>query len=116
MPAKANAKSAKGVSQMMASPRAPTGPGTPPHPAYPVLEQTPALICTIVNIALLPGIGTLIAGAMGGKSFYLRGILQLLLTPVIIGYVWSLMSAIRIMGNANWARRQMKAGRPVAVA
>ena len=116
---RANASAMAAQAKAIATPRATPLPApipAPPHPGYPVLEQTPAILCVIVNVAVLPGIGTLIAGSMGGKSFIVRGVLQLLLTPLLIGYVWSVMSAIRIMGNANWARRRQRAGRPVPVA
>jgi hypothetical protein len=75
-----------------------------PYPDYPVIEQTPAILCLIVNILLLPGIGTIIAGAMGGRPMILKGILQLVLTIVIVGWVWSIISAVKIFKNANAAK------------
>ena len=59
--------------------------------AKPQVNHSTALALLIVNI-FLPGVGTIIAGvvdAMGCNSgAVVKGILQMLLAPIIIGWVW----------------------------
>ncbi|MFA5945017.1 MAG: hypothetical protein WC876_11205 [Candidatus Thermoplasmatota archaeon] len=76
----------------------------PQYPDYPVIEQTPAILCLIVNVILLPGVGTIIAGYVGKRSLLVKGILQLVLTIVLVGWIWAIVSAVKIMKNSVPAR------------
>ena len=57
-----------------------------------------AMICLILNI-FVPGTGTILNACLGVKvgPGLLYGILQLLTTPIIIGWVWSIIYGIKIV-------------------
>ena len=58
----------------------------------PQVKEPWHLVLFIVNI-ILPGIGTLIGACMGDAkgTAYLVGFLQLLLSPIVIGWLWSIL-------------------------
>ncbi|CAD5215437.1 unnamed protein product [Bursaphelenchus xylophilus] len=76
--------------------------------AVPCLPYPLAIVCCVLNV-ILPGFGTIISGCMvcccGSfecpnprcivfcSNFYC-GLLQLLLSPLIIGYIWSIIWGI----------------------
>lgn len=85
--------------------------GTPPYPQSPVLDKNSALLCLIINI-LLPGIGTIAGGVMGEMKLIGRGIAQLLLTIIIVGWIWAIVTGIQMVTNATWRENQANATRP----
>ena len=65
------------------------------------LDHTLALVCCILNcIPFTSGIGTMIS-ACAGKDFnceaLLFGILQLLLTFLLVGWIWSIFHGIWLL-------------------
>ena len=80
-----------------------------PYPQMPVLDIGIAAAVMVVNL-LLPGIGTLIAGIVGKRKLIGRGIAQLLLAIIIVGYVWSIVSGVQALVNANWGKEQARHG------
>lgn len=84
-------------------------PGVPmgePYPQSPVIDKTSALVCLLINV-LLPGVGTIAAGVMGQKPLIGRGIAQLLLSIVIVGWVWAIVTGIQLLHNAVWRERNV---------
>lgn len=73
----------------------------PPYPNTPVVDMGIAVLTLVVNL-FLPGIGTIIAGAVGGKPTIGRGIAQLLLSLIFVGWVWALVTSIQVLMNASW--------------
>ena len=57
-----------------------------------------ATVCLILNI-FLPGFGTMLNACMGVHVMagLLYGICQVLLTPLLIGWVWSIIYGIKIV-------------------
>ena len=57
-----------------------------------------AMMCLMLNVLCLPGLGTIINACMGPTvgPGVLYGTLQFLLTPVLIGWIWSIVHGIRI--------------------
>ena len=66
----------------------------------PVLNRTNAIIVLILNL-LIPGIGTMVAGAIGKQSLIGRGIAQLLLSLIFIGWIWALVTSIQVLTNST---------------
>ena len=65
------------------------------------LDHTLALVCCVLNcIPFTSGIGTMIS-ACTGKEFngtaLLFGILQLLLTFILVGWIWSIVHGIWLL-------------------
>jgi hypothetical protein len=83
----------------------------PPYPQVPVLDSTQAIICLVINI-FVPGIGTIVGGVMGQKPLIGRGIAQLLLSIIIVGWVWGIVTGVQLLQNATW--KEKGAGRTVA--
>ena len=57
-----------------------------------------ATLCLLLNI-FLPGVGTILNGCLGvhfveGLCY---GLLQILLTPLLIGWIWSIVYGIKIV-------------------
>jgi len=74
---------------------------------HPIPHVNPcfALVILILNI-FFPGLGTFITGIVGPGAnccaFLLFGILQLILTPVIlIGWIWSICTGIAVLRVSN---------------
>jgi len=86
----------------------------------PILPVPIAVICGILNFA--PGLGTLIAAFLSPccsskaneegskfKTFYITlftGLLQLLLSVVIVGILWSISYGVMLLRKSLEARRQ----------
>ncbi|MHB1260634.1 MAG: hypothetical protein ACYC2H_02840 [Thermoplasmatota archaeon] len=64
----------------------------------PTVERKPwGLLGLILNILPWGGVGSIVAGAKDGhKNTIIRGILQVILTGIFIGWVWSVIDGIRI--------------------
>ena len=65
------------------------------------LDRTLAIVCLILNcIPFTSGVGTMIS-ACTGKDFncnaLLYGILQLLLTFILVGWIWSIVHGIWLL-------------------
>lgn len=88
---------------VLASPGAPAGPA--PYPQVPVLKMDQALICLVVNI-FAPGIGTIIGGVLGEKPLIGRGIAQLLLSIIIVGWIWAIVTGVQFLQNGKWAENR----------
>lgn len=71
-----------------------------PYPQSPVLDMTMAIVVLAVNL-FFPGIGTIIAGIVGKQKLIGRGIAQLLLSLVFVGWIWALITSIQCLSNAN---------------
>lgn len=76
----------------------------PPYQQVPILEKTMAVLCLVINI-LIPGIGTIVAGVLGSKPMIGRGVAQLLLTLVIVGWIWGVVTGVQLITNATWAEK-----------
>ncbi len=76
----------------------------PPYPQTPVLEMPMAVVALVCNV-VLPGLGTVIAGVVGHQRLIGRGIAQLLLALVIVGWVWGLVTGIQALTNASWGEK-----------
>jgi len=63
--------------------------------------MTMALVVLVVNL-FFPGIGTIIAGVVGEKPLIGRGIAQLLLTIIVVGWIWALVTSVQCLQNAVW--------------
>lgn len=74
---------------------------SPPYPDTPVVAMDRALICLVINI-LVPGIGTIVAGVLGNKPQIGKGIAQLVLTIVIVGWIWGVVTGVQLLQNAKW--------------
>ena len=59
----------------------------------PLLERKVAGIVLVVNL-LLPGVGTFVAGRVGKQPMHWKALLQLLLAPIVLGWVWALQTSI----------------------
>ncbi|MHB8634195.1 MAG: hypothetical protein ACYDBQ_09555 [Thermoplasmatota archaeon] len=79
--------------------------GSPPYPKMPALDVPMAIVVLIVNL-IFPGIGTIVAGVLGEMKLIGRGIAQLLLWLVVVGWVWALVSSIQGLTNAQWKAKQ----------
>ncbi|HJQ93097.1 MAG TPA: hypothetical protein VJ874_02300 [Candidatus Thermoplasmatota archaeon] len=80
----------------------------PPYPQTPVLETSMAAVVLVCNI-LLPGLGTIIAGVVGHQRLIGRGIAQLLLALVIVGWFWGVVTGVQALTNASWAEKDAAA-------
>ncbi len=69
---------------------------------YPRLDKTTALVILILNI-FFPGIGTMIMGCIGNNAggFICIGICQLLLTFLLIGWIWSIITGVNALKYAR---------------
>lgn len=73
----------------------------PPYPQTPVLETGMAAVVLIVNI-LIAGLGTLIGGIVGSKPVIGRAIAQFLLSFIIVGWIWGIVTGVQALTNASW--------------
>lgn len=92
------------MSTLPAMPHASGAGGSPPYPQVPVLDKTMALVTLLVNI-FVPGIGTIVAGVLGNKPLIGRGIAQLVLSLIIVGWIWAIVTGVQVLQNAMWAER-----------
>ncbi len=79
-----------------------TAASSPPYPDTPVVAMDKALIALVINI-FVPGIGTIVAGVIGEKPMIGRGIAQLVLAIIIVGWIWAIVTGIQLLQNAKWA-------------
>jgi hypothetical protein len=78
---------------------------SPPYPQTPVLDMGVAAAVLIVNV-LVPGLGTLIAGIVGSKPMIGRAIAQFLLSIIVIGWIWGIVTGVQALTNASWSGKQ----------
>lgn len=71
-----------------------------PYPQAPVLDRQMAIVVLVVNL-FFPGIGTIVAGVSGKQPMVGRGIAQLLLSLIIIGWIWALVTSIQVLTNST---------------
>lgn len=76
----------------------------PPYPQSPVLDTTHALLCLGLNV-FLPGIGTIAAGVLGQQPLIGRGVAQLLLSLILVGWIWAIVTGVQLLHNAVWRER-----------
>lgn len=77
----------------------------PPYPQSPVLDKNMALVALVINI-LVPGIGTIVGGVLGEKPLIGRGIAQLLLSIIVVGWIWAIVTGVQMVQNAVWADKR----------
>ena len=69
------------------------------------LDHTLAVVCLILNcIPFTSGIGTMISACTGSDfncNALLFGFLQLLLTIIIVGWIWSIVHGIWLLDKAK---------------
>ena len=67
----------------------------------PFLEQTTALIFLIMNLIILPGLGTMLVGCFSQNTncfkWVLLGIAQLLTGMCCVGWIWSIYTSIQLL-------------------
>jgi hypothetical protein len=69
----------------------------------PVLSKTCAIIILIINI-FIPGWGTMILGCYSDHHmgyFILKGLLQFLLAGLIVGWVWSIITGVKVVKRSQ---------------
>lgn len=76
--------------------------GDPPYPQAPVVEKVEAVVVLLVNL-VLPGLGTVAGGILGEKPLVMRGVLQLVLSLILVGYLWAIVTSLQTLQNAVWA-------------
>lgn len=86
------------ITPMSSPPSAPAGPV--PYPQSPVLDMPVAAAVLIANI-IVPGLGTIIAAVVGKHKMIARGILQLVLAIIIVGWVWGVVTGVQCLINAK---------------
>ncbi len=66
--------------------------------SQPKLEKQQALIVLIINIFLWPGLGTILAGVWAGgeNKCLIVGIIQMLLAPILVGWIWAIITGCNI--------------------
>lgn len=65
----------------------------------PKVDSTMGIVALILNIIPIPGLGTIIAGVVSGTDVVkhvIIGILQLVFSFLLIGYIWSIVWGIFI--------------------
>lgn len=71
-------------------------------PLLPVVPRTPTGVLALVLNIVPGGVGTIVAGAaVRQRATILLGVLQLLLVPVAVGWVWSVVCGILILKRAS---------------
>jgi len=93
------------VAARMTATAAAAGTTAPPYPNTPVIDQTMAILCLVLNV-FVPGLGTIVSGILGEKPLIGRGIAQFVLTLVIVGWVWGIVTGIQLISNATWKERR----------
>ena len=72
----------------------------------PTVERKPwGILGLILNIIPWGGVGSIVAGAKDGhKNTIIRGVLQVVLTGIFVGWVWSVIDGVRIFkaSDATW--------------
>lgn len=96
------------MATVAASPPLPGVTPQPPYPQSPVLDQTMALVCLVINV-FVPGVGTIAGGVMGQKPLIGRGIAQLVLALIIVGWIWGIVTGVQMLQNAVWNDKRAQA-------
>lgn len=78
---------------------------SPPYPQAPIVKREEALIVLLINL-FVPGVGTIAAGIMGDKPLIGRGIAQLVLALIIVGWIWALITSLQTLQNSTWADKR----------
>ena len=73
-----------------------------PDEAIHPIDHTMAIVCLLLNI-FLPGVGTIVHACMGTNSGpgIIYGILQILTTGFFIGWIWSIIYGVKIVGKSG---------------
>jgi hypothetical protein len=69
-----------------------------------------AVIILIINVAILPGLGTAILSCLGPRyqcRFILIGIAQFFLTFVLVGYIWGIITGIQAINSVGTQAREV---------
>jgi hypothetical protein len=75
---------------------APVATSMPFLSVIPRVGQITGILVLFLNI-ILPGVGSILAGLCGGSlGCVVAGLLQMLLAPFIIGWVWSIVWGVKI--------------------
>ncbi len=77
-----------------------------PYPQAPALGVAAAIALFLVNLAVIPGLGTLLGSVIAGERGIAKGIVQFLLAFLIIGYIWAIVTGIQMLINASWKSKQ----------
>lgn len=77
-----------------------------PYPQAPLLDMPIAIVSAIVNIAFIPGLGTIIGAIVAGEKGVGKGIAQLILTLILIGWIWAIVTAVQMLVNTSWKSKQ----------
>lgn len=80
--------------------------GNRPYPRAPLVDTVIAVICLVVNAAFIPGLGTIIGAIVAGERGVGKGIAQLLLAIIIIGWIWAIVTGVQMLVNASWQDKQ----------
>ncbi|TNV75128.1 hypothetical protein FGO68_gene1981 [Halteria grandinella] len=61
-------------------------------------SQPLAITCLVLNV-FFPGVGTLVNACLGERvaAGLLYGLLQILMAPLLIGWIWSIIYGVRIV-------------------
>lgn len=73
------------------------------HEGYPKLYQGTAILILLLNV-FFPGIGTMLIGCISGENvlnWICIGIAQLLLSWIIIGWVWAIITGVMLISNSE---------------
>ena len=75
-----------------------------PEEAIHPIDKNMALVCLLLNILVMPGLGTMIHACMGQNAGagICYGLLQFFLAPVfLIGYIWGIVYGVKIFQKAS---------------
>jgi len=82
--------------------------------AVPIVDTTTALILLILNIVVFPGLGTMVLGCLNHNQpkcrFIWIGFAQLFTAFCCVGWVWSIVTGIKVLQAANINAVQMQIG------
>jgi hypothetical protein len=73
------------------------------YDSVPQINSCVAMFILILN-CILPGWGTIVLACVGGREcgcWFLTGIAQFLLCPIIIGWVWSILTGCKVLSRSR---------------